>query len=378
MDNSLIMTIISLIFVFVALLFSVFLLTVKTNKKLSNILLASFLLVIAIDISVFFYYDFVTLPPVLEMLRIRIAIFKSPLLFLYIISVIYSDFKLRRVHLFHLLPFFIGVLLLTPNFYSCNVKEQLEFFQRYQTTFEIQFIRNFGSALSLFYLAANIYYIRRYRKLILENYTDPKSLLNYRWLVQLIVVIISVSFLTYIKDFFKYASDPVVLSQMRIVMLIGGLIFICWMLLKALYAPKIFSGVSTEIRLVKEESVNDSKNNEEQKTEDRKMLIKSYMEQYEPYTDSGLTIQQLADKIEIPARELSVLINHQLNKHFFDFINEYRIEKAKKLLVNPSSEKMTIQEIMYDVGFNSKNPFNTAFKKYTNMTPTQYLKSVEN
>jgi AraC-like DNA-binding protein len=65
-----------------------------------------------------------------------------------------------------------------------------------------------------------------------------------------------------------------------------------------------------------------------------------------------------------------------LNKHFFDFINEYRINDAKKLLKDPTKKEITVLEILYQVGFNSKSSFYTAFKKATNQTPTAYRKSV--
>jgi len=80
----------------------------------------------------------------------------------------------------------------------------------------------------------------------------------------------------------------------------------------------------------------------------------------------------LAKETGISSCELSILINHHLNKHFFDFINEYRIEKAMELLTNPERKEYTVLEILYEVGFNSKSSFNTAFKKHTGLTPTEY------
>ena len=92
----------------------------------------------------------------------------------------------------------------------------------------------------------------------------------------------------------------------------------------------------------------------------------------EPYLDPSLTIQQLADQIELPVKELSVLINHHMDQHFFDFVNEYRIQKAMHLLRDPEKRDVTVLEILYEVGFNSKSSFNTSFKKYTNLTPTAF------
>jgi AraC-like DNA-binding protein len=56
-------------------------------------------------------------------------------------------------------------------------------------------------------------------------------------------------------------------------------------------------------------------------------------------------------------------------------VNEYRIKKAMEILRDPQHEKMTVLEVLYEVGFNSKSSFNTVFKKYTGKTPTQYRKS---
>ena len=103
--------------------------------------------------------------------------------------------------------------------------------------------------------------------------------------------------------------------------------------------------------------------------------LKSHMEVHEPYLDSNLSIYNLAKQLGVPVRELSIGINHTLDKHFFDFINEYRIKKAMDLIRNSEDEKLTILEVLYEVGFNSKSSFNTAFKKHTGITPTEFNKS---
>ncbi|WP_276965984.1 helix-turn-helix domain-containing protein [Chryseobacterium sp.] len=84
----------------------------------------------------------------------------------------------------------------------------------------------------------------------------------------------------------------------------------------------------------------------------------------------------MSGEIEIPVRELSLLINHQLGQHFYDFVNTYRIENAMNMLKDETKSKVTILEILYEVGFNSKSSFNTAFKKHTGTTPTLYRKNL--
>jgi len=96
----------------------------------------------------------------------------------------------------------------------------------------------------------------------------------------------------------------------------------------------------------------------------------------EVFLNPSLTIFDLAKGLNIPSIELSLFLNKELHKNFFDYINEYRIEKAKQLLISPDKKDHTILEILYEVGFNSKSSFNTAFKKFTNQTPTQYRKAL--
>ena len=75
------------------------------------------------------------------------------------------------------------------------------------------------------------------------------------------------------------------------------------------------------------------------------------------------------------AKDLSLLINHDLNQHFFDFVNGFRIKKAMEMLSDPDKKEFTVLEILYDIRLNSKSSFNTAFKKQTGYTPTEYRKA---
>ena len=56
------------------------------------------------------------------------------------------------------------------------------------------------------------------------------------------------------------------------------------------------------------------------------------------------------------------------------FINNYRLNEAMDMLKNNENIETTILNIAYEVGFNSKSSFNSHFKTFTGMTPTQYRK----
>jgi YesN/AraC family two-component response regulator len=93
-----------------------------------------------------------------------------------------------------------------------------------------------------------------------------------------------------------------------------------------------------------------------------------------PWLEPELSLDQLSAQLSVKPRMLSQLINETLNQNFFDFVNRYRIEEAKRLLTNPVDKKITVLEVLYEVGFNSKSSFNTLFKKYTGLTPSEFKK----
>jgi ligand-binding sensor domain-containing protein/AraC-like DNA-binding protein len=94
------------------------------------------------------------------------------------------------------------------------------------------------------------------------------------------------------------------------------------------------------------------------------------------YKDDNLHLNTLAKKISITPHILSQIINEQMNKNFSDFVNGYRIEDAKKML-EEADDETSILHICYEVGFNSKSAFYRAFKKFTDMTPSQYQKELK-
>jgi AraC-like DNA-binding protein len=98
------------------------------------------------------------------------------------------------------------------------------------------------------------------------------------------------------------------------------------------------------------------------------------MNSEKPYLDGDLTLQKLAKALAISPHHLSQTINEQLNQNFFDFINTYRIEEAKRMLLDPAKKHYSILTVSEEVGFNSKSAFSTAFKKQVNMTPSEFRK----
>ena len=100
-----------------------------------------------------------------------------------------------------------------------------------------------------------------------------------------------------------------------------------------------------------------------------------YLESEKTYLNSDLNLKNIAEYLDIPPHQLSQVINTGTKGNFYDLINSYRIKEAKRQLTDPSKQNLSILAIAYEVGFNSKSAFNNAFKRYTDMTPSQYKKS---
>jgi len=104
----------------------------------------------------------------------------------------------------------------------------------------------------------------------------------------------------------------------------------------------------------------------------RKEELLDLMDGQKPYLNPCLTMSGLARQLRISPRHLSQIINELFGRNFCDFINSYRIEESKRLLSDPVGEERSILDIAYDVGFNSKSTFNSAFKKHTGMKPSEF------
>jgi len=90
------------------------------------------------------------------------------------------------------------------------------------------------------------------------------------------------------------------------------------------------------------------------------------------YTNPDLTLSLLAKELNIRPQLLSQFINDNLNKSFAQFINEYRIDEAKRLL--KASNQFKIDAVGFESGFNSSSTFYSTFKKITGTTPSNYQK----
>jgi AraC-like DNA-binding protein len=101
-------------------------------------------------------------------------------------------------------------------------------------------------------------------------------------------------------------------------------------------------------------------------------LIERIMKTDRPYLDSTFNLAKLSKLVRVPDYQLSQVLNVGMKTSFYDLVNQYRVESLTELMTSPALDPISILDLAYRVGFNSKSTFNTAFKKITGKTPSVY------
>jgi AraC-like DNA-binding protein len=165
--------------------------------------------------------------------------------------------------------------------------------------------------------------------------------------------------------------------------------FNSWGYLLAIYALSYFALKQKEIfpfqrsqvadvrEIIKETNQHSTKKERiaAEQLESLAMKLKELVEKDKCFLDPDLGLPHLAERISLTPHELSYLLNQGMGISFFEFVNRYRIEEAKLLLQSNEFQHLNILGIAYETGFNSKTTFNTAFKKFTGMSPSEFKKS---
>jgi AraC-like DNA-binding protein len=103
--------------------------------------------------------------------------------------------------------------------------------------------------------------------------------------------------------------------------------------------------------------------------------LKSIMTEEELYKKPDVKLKDIANELQIIPHKLSQLLNDNVGKSFAQFINEYKVDEAKKLL--KENNQFTLEAIGYEAGFSSKSAFYATFKKTVGKTPSEYQKDLK-
>ena len=102
--------------------------------------------------------------------------------------------------------------------------------------------------------------------------------------------------------------------------------------------------------------------------------IETYILETSCYLEPTLTLKSLSEDLKLSTSLVSQIINQGSQNNFSDYINQFRVNKAKEFLKDATFSNYTIESIGLECGFNSKSTFYTAFKKFTTITPVEFRK----
>ena len=89
----------------------------------------------------------------------------------------------------------------------------------------------------------------------------------------------------------------------------------------------------------------------------------------------NLNIEEFSKRIDLPVKEVSAVINKHYGTNFFEFMNTYRVEEAKRLLSDEKHADMTVLDVLLQSGFNSKSAFHRFFNRLVGVSPTEFRKN---
>jgi AraC-like DNA-binding protein len=102
--------------------------------------------------------------------------------------------------------------------------------------------------------------------------------------------------------------------------------------------------------------------------------LEQYMTNEKPYLSGDLSLTHLAERLAFSPNQLSQILNEGFGENFYRFVNRYRVEESKRLLLDPAFAHYSVLGIAFQAGFSTKSTFNKTFKELTGLAPSEFVK----
>ncbi len=343
---------------------------IKDKNKWASVILSLFLFkfAYAFFISFVYYSGLYQEIPFLVMTKEPLRLTFGPLIYFYVLTLTAPGFRFAYKNLFHFLPFLFSIAMLIPLYlyYGSNMAAFIKGYKDFKFTSVYIFfaVKMCQDILYVFFVTGKL---RLYRQRIKNEFSYIERI-NLSWISNFLYAYILIVVLYIFMSLFFWIVQP---EHQHIVIDIVNLfiiIFVFFFGYMGLTRGNSPTGPQFDAGRAKYER---SSLSEKQSNEYGNQIL-HFLVESSCYRDSELTLKKLADNLSLSPHNLSQVINQKLNKNFYELVNYYRIEEAKKILSDPTCHNKTIIEILLDCGFKSKSVFNTLFKEDTGMTPTQY------
>ncbi|MEO9893680.1 helix-turn-helix domain-containing protein [Aurantibacter sp.] len=315
-----------------AIFLCAYLFTFKNGNNKTNIYLAFFLLGLTIRIGKSVLNVYLTLEPWQRNLGISGLLLSGPVLWFYGRLLLKKEGRIFAKDYIHLIPF-VGFFVFS------------------------YFIPNDGTALSYWIYIAVFIHLLVYLilSILIYNHHKSKTDVTIKIVYRNLLIgtgLIWVFYMGNLAGIFPFYIGGAIFFSLLVY------VFSFLLLKKPLFAVEKYANSSMD------------------KVTSKKHIIqlKTLLKNEQLYLDNMINLEQIAEKMKISPRNLSQVINENEQKNFSEFVNEYRIERAKALLIDSKYAQEKIATIAYDCGFGNVTSFNLAFKSATKLTPSQYRK----
>jgi AraC-like DNA-binding protein len=345
----------------------------KKNKTLADKVLASWLFVMMLHLSMFAFSKLNWYPQLLG-LDLPLPILHGPLLYLYTVALTRNRIT-KGESVFNLAIPVVFYLYLIP-FILLPVDQKVFVYQNRGVGYEpFMAIRAFWVPVSgILYVALSSFALRRHRQSIVKEFSSLEKV-NLIWLQYLIVGIAIIWLIVFTEN-----DDWIFGATVIFVFFIGyfgirqGGIFHP--------AEQIERELATDTTLRESYDSNQQKENKPKyqksglRQEDSESLhtqLSLLMREEKLYRQPELSLNNLAARLNTQPNHLSQVINEREGKNFFDYINTLRVEEFRRIARNPENRKLTLFALAQECGFNSKSSFNRYFKKVTGQSPSEFI-----
>jgi AraC-like DNA-binding protein len=349
----------------------------KRGNRKANRILGILILLFSLRLLEFagYWTTFFVRFPHLSFLTVSFPFLFGLHLYLYAKYLTTSDRNFKPIEWLQFFPFLLHFASMIPYYlersdFKLAALNQIIFTDEPVFSTRFYFVRILQFLHMLSYTALTLVLLIEHNKKIAGKFPSTERI-NLKWLRNLTVGfgLFIVLDLFHFLEIWKYGYKHIV--EVDIIILLFSAVFIYSLGYMALKQPEVYTGLIGKKNGPKYER---STLTPQQADAYLKDLIK-VMKIEKPYINNEINLQNLAQRLSISGHHLSQIINDKLNQNFYDFINEYRIEEAKKRLSQPENNHYTILSIALDVGFNNKASFNNSFKKHAGMTPSQFRSS---
>ena len=359
-------------------IFAIIMLLTKRPMKIASIILCVLLMVFALTFGFDILQNYGILPSRRWFLSLSLRMLCAPLLFLYT-KYITKDFnKFNPRDYLHAIPsisLILVFLILRIQPDNTSISAEL-FYEKYELLRMIYgwiFI-----SLVIYYVVSALRIVIQFKKQIKDNYSFNSYKISLDWLFVMIILFVLLILLIIISSVLY--EQGMINAKVYIFRHILELIHVYALSIWGFHQKQLISVSTADLDVESEvdESSSGKYVKSGLKSEDAKSYVENlikYMDDSKVWKDSELSIAKLASQTSISKHQLSEVLNEYLGKNFYVFVNEYRVEYAKQLLMNKEYSNWSIIAIAYECGFNSKTAFNIFFKKHTQQTPSEFKKT---